>query len=78
MTSDVTLTMHAAVYSKDTFNKTFLVTTQDVLRGIAGLADELAQLSIRCMGEISRVVAQLNLAYHQVCPNISIALDAAC
>jgi len=41
------------VYSTDgTINKAFL-TAQEVLRGIAGLADELGQYSDRCVGEIS-------------------------
>ena len=54
------------VYGIDgTVNKTFLKTTKSVLRGIAELADDLAVLSSRCFGEISRLAADLNLAYHR-------------
>ncbi len=54
------------VYSIDgTVNKAFLQTTRSVLRGIAGLADDLAAFSSRCFGEISRLAADLNLAYHR-------------
>jgi proline utilization trans-activator len=55
------------VYSIDgTFNKAFLKTTKSVLRGIAGIADDLAVFSSRCFGEISRLAADLNLAYHRI------------
>jgi hypothetical protein len=57
----------AAVYSTDgALNETYVATAQTVLRGIAGLADELSHFSGRCFGEISRVAARLGLAYHQV------------
>ena len=54
------------VYSIDgTVNKAFLNTTKAVLRGIADLADDLVAFSSRCFGEISRLAADLNLAYHR-------------
>lgn len=48
-----------------------------MLRGIGGLADELAAFSNRCFGEISRVLAHLELAYHQVSTLASDVLDSA-
>lgn len=56
----------STVYGVDpALNRTFVTTAQEVLRGVVGLADELQQFSNKCLGEISRVSAQLNLAYHQ-------------
>ena len=54
------------VYSIDgTVNKAFLKTTKSMLRGIGELAGDLEGFSSRCFGEISRLAADLNLAYHR-------------
>lgn len=56
-----------AVYGRDgRLDRTFLTTTQRVLRLVAGLADELTQFSSHPTGGISRTVGFLNLTYHQV------------
>lgn len=56
-----------AIYSRDgTLNKSYLSITQTILRGVADLASELKCFSMRCFGQISRVAAHLNLAYHHV------------
>ncbi|KAF9694385.1 hypothetical protein EKO04_007231 [Ascochyta lentis] len=56
----------STVYSTDgKLRDTCIPTAQTVLRGVAGLVDELAAFSSRCFGDVSRVSARLNLAYHQ-------------
>jgi hypothetical protein len=58
------------VYSTDKkLRETCIPTAQTVLRGVAGLVDELNAFSSRCFGDVSRVSARLNLAYHQVSPH---------
>ena len=56
-----------AVYSsRGELNKTFVTRTRAVLKGIAGLSAELKTFSDNCFGEVSRIAAHVNLAYHQV------------
>lgn len=47
-------------------SNTFIVTAQEVLRKIEEMAPHLAKFSSQCVGDISVVAAQLNLAFHQV------------
>jgi hypothetical protein len=44
----------------------FLSTTRAVLKGAASVAEKLKQYSSSCFGGVSRVLAHLELAYHQV------------
>ncbi|EON70068.1 hypothetical protein W97_09334 [Coniosporium apollinis CBS 100218] len=56
----------STVYSNDgKLNQTCITSAQTVLRGVAGLANELAVFSRRCFGDVSRVAARLDLGYHQ-------------
>ncbi|KAH7009725.1 hypothetical protein EDB80DRAFT_412636 [Ilyonectria destructans] len=56
----------STVYSShQEVKKAFVATTRTVLTGIGDLAEELIPFSDRGFGEISRVSAHLNLAYHQ-------------
>lgn len=55
-----------SVYSVDSkLDKRFVPTVRTVLTGAAALSDELSAFSDSCFGEVSRVAAHLNLAYHQ-------------
>ncbi|KIV89326.1 hypothetical protein, variant [Exophiala mesophila] len=56
----------STVYSsRGELNKTFVTRTRAVLKGIAGLSAELKKFSDSCFGEVSRIAAHVNLAYHQ-------------
>jgi hypothetical protein len=66
-THSKSLTPYPAVYSsQNELNKTFVLKTRTILKGVAGLSAKLKAFSQSCFGEISRVAAHVNLAYHQV------------
>ncbi|EEU49036.1 uncharacterized protein NECHADRAFT_75798 [Fusarium vanettenii 77-13-4] len=65
-TSQLLGSIATTVYGpKERLNKTYLSTIRKVLKGIAGLSDELASFSSQCFGDVSRVAAHLNLGYSQ-------------
>ncbi|CAK7207715.1 hypothetical protein SEUCBS139899_010526 [Sporothrix eucalyptigena] len=56
----------STVYGADgRLDKTFVATTQRVLRGLAGMAENIASVGHRSVGEINRTAGHLNLTYHQ-------------
>ena len=51
---------------KESDRRSFVTSTQMILKGAVSLAKDIKQFVESCFGDISRVAAHIELAYHQV------------